>query len=59
MLVGQVDMTWSHALFKQDIKSGFSKFTWIWSLKPNAMNDNTKPSMIFTSKENDKDEEHY
>jgi hypothetical protein len=52
-------MTWSHTVFKQNIKSGFSKFTWIWSLKPKAMNDNTKPSKTFTSKENDKDEKHY
>ncbi len=42
MLVGYVDMTWSHALFKQNIKSGFTKFTWIWSLNPKAMNDNIK-----------------
>jgi hypothetical protein len=49
-------MTWSHTLFKQNIKSGFIKFTWIWSLNLKAMNDNTKTSKAFTSKENDKDE---
>ncbi len=51
MLVGQVDMTWSHTLFKQNIKGGLIKFTWIWSLNPKAMNDSTKPSKTFTSKE--------
>jgi hypothetical protein len=59
MLVGYIDRIWSHTWFKQNIKSGFTKFTWIWSSNPKAMNDNAKPSKTFTSKENDKDEKHY
>ncbi len=48
-LVGWVDKALEQALTMKNIKNGFKTIR-IWPLNPKVMDDNTKPSDVYTTK---------